>query len=73
MKTALVTNAGFQPFTFSVTVETREEAEILRTLCLESRVLAEAIDNHSTTHVDTDTANTILEELGSYANASLSR
>jgi hypothetical protein len=40
MKTILTTTPGFQPFTFTVTVETKEEAEMLRTCTLESVLAA---------------------------------
>jgi hypothetical protein len=71
MKTLFVTNPGFQPFTFSVTVETKEEAEMLRTLYSESQALCNTL--HEETGCDRYSANDLFEALGSPAQQVLSR
>jgi hypothetical protein len=71
MKTTLVTNAGFQPFTFSVAVETREEAEMLRSLFVESAALANAL--RAETSCEWGEANELFEALGNQAQHVLSR
>jgi hypothetical protein len=73
MKTTLVTNPGFQPFTFSVTVETREEAEIFRMFYTESRALVAELDNNYMGRLDMDLANAMLEAIGLHSNHALSR
>jgi hypothetical protein len=71
MKTTLVTNPGFQPFTFSVTVETEREAEMLRSLFVESAALATALRDE--TACEWNEANELFEELGNQAQHVLSR
>jgi hypothetical protein len=71
MKTTLMTALGFQPFAFTVTVETKEEAEMLRSLYSESNTLADRLND--ATDCGWGDANVMFEELGKQAQQVLSR
>jgi len=71
MKTALVAFTDFSPFSFTVTVETKHEAEMLRNIFSESSSLADTLSN--STDCGWSEANQLFEALGERAQEVLSR
>jgi len=71
MKTSLTDSPEFQPFTFTVTVETKREAEMLRELYAQSGYLADKLNDIS--ECDWSEANQLFEALGEHAQKVLSR
>lgn len=71
MKTAITNHPDFQPFTFSVTVETEAEAEMLRHLYSESSTLADRLND--AIECGWSEANQLFESLGLQAQRLLSR